>query len=87
MNIETILAKIAATQVPKVKRVAVAFSGGLDSSLGIELLRRVYKAEEIFPITVDIGQGEEEMQHLIRQAKALNITPIIIDARKEFAED
>ncbi len=44
--------------VPKVKKVALAYSGGLDSSLSIELLRRKYKAKEIVAINIDVGQGD-----------------------------
>ena len=49
--------KVMSQEVPVVNKVAVAYSGGLDSSLAIELLRRVYKAKEIVPITLDIGQS------------------------------
>ena len=47
MSAEEIWKKIEAIDVPPVKKAAIAYSGGLDSSLGIELLRRKYKAEEI----------------------------------------
>jgi len=52
MNVEGILKKVETTPTPPVKRVASAFSGGLDSCLGIELLRRKYKAREIIPVTI-----------------------------------
>ncbi len=84
-DINAILKKIDAVATPEVNKVASAYSGGLDSSLGIELLRRKYKAREIVVITIDIGQGEEELAQSQRHAKALNIEPIIIDARDEFA--
>ncbi|MFW6163307.1 MAG: argininosuccinate synthase [Planctomycetota bacterium] len=86
MAIEDILRKVEATPVPEVTKAAIAFSGGLDSSLGIELLRRVYKAEEIVAITCDVGQGEEEIQEGRRKAKLLKIEPIEIDATEEFTE-
>lgn len=86
MSIEQVLAKLTAVEIPKVKKVALAYSGGLDSSLSVELLRRVYKAEEIVAITVDVGQGDEEMQDCLSKAKVLNIEPIIIDAKDEFTE-
>jgi argininosuccinate synthase len=87
MNLESILEKIHQTNVPQGQKVAVAFSGGLDSSLAIELLRRVYHAKEIIPITIDVGQGSEEMEEMHQKAKALNIQPIIIDAKEEFAKE
>jgi argininosuccinate synthase len=64
MDIKKILKKIKETEIPKVNKVAVAYSGGLDSSLAIELLRRKYKAKSILPITIDVGQGEEEFSYL-----------------------
>jgi len=78
--------KVEACQVPKVTKVALAYSGGLDSSLSIELLRRKYKAKEIFPINIDVGQGEQEQEEMRSKAKVLGVKPIVIDARKEFAE-
>ena len=87
MNVAEIEKKVETVETPKVTKVASAFSGGLDSSLGIELLRRKYKAEEIVPITIDIGQGEEEIEQCTEHAKALEIEPIVIDVKKEFADE
>ena len=78
--------KIEPTAVPEVKKAAIAYSGGLDSSLGIELLRRKYKAEEVVAITADVGQGQEEIDESFRKAEILKIKPIMIDIREEFTE-
>ena len=86
MDIRRILKKIQKTQTPKVEKVAVAYSGGLDSSLAIELLRRKYKAKKILPITIDVGQGEEEVLESRRKARALKIKPLFFDLRREFTE-
>jgi argininosuccinate synthase len=86
MDIQEILKKIEKTETPKVNKVAVAYSGGLDSSLAIELLRRKYHAKKILPITIDVGQGEEEVLESRRKAKALKIKPLFFDLRKEFTE-
>lgn len=85
-KVDEILKRIEATRVPKVGKVASAFSGGLDSCLGIELLRRVYKAEEIVPITVDIGQGDEELEMARTNSRKMGIEPLVIDVREEFSE-
>jgi len=77
--------KVLNQQVASVSKVAVAYSGGLDSSLAIELLRRVYKAEKIVPITIDVGQGQEEIDLGNAKAKQLGIQPMIIDAKEEFS--
>ena len=86
MNIKSILDKINTTPIPEVKKVALAYSGGLDSSLAVALLKRVYKAREIVPITLDIGQGEKEIKESQKKAQVLEITPIMIDMRKTFTE-
>jgi len=86
MDLKGILKKIKETKTPVVNKVAVAYSGGLDSSLAIELLRRKYKAKSILPITIDVGQGEEEVLEGRRKAKVLKIKPLFFDLRKEFTE-
>ncbi len=85
MNYQEILTKINQTPLPQVQKVAVAFSGGLDSCLGVELLKRIYKAQEIIPLCVDIGQGTDELKQVQEKAKLLAITPLIIDAKEEFS--
>jgi len=84
--LETALAKIESTPVPTVKKIAVAYSGGLDSTLCIVLAREKYGAE-VVPITVDVGQGEGEIAESFAKADVLGITPLLIDARAEFAEE
>ena len=77
--------KVMDQQVASVSKVAVAYSGGLDSSLAIELLHRKYKADEIVPITIDVGQGQEEIDLGNVKAKKLGIKPMVIDAKEEFS--
>lgn len=85
--LQSALKKIETTQVPKVNIAALAYSGGLDSSLAVELLRRKYKADKIIPIMVDVGQGEEEIKTGFDKAKVLKVEPILIDAKDEFTEE
>ena len=89
MNLKEIEAKVFGTPVPEVKRVALAYSGGLDSSLCIELLRRVYKVKDkdIVPITIDVGQGKEEVDVSKAKARQLGMKAILIDLKKEFTEN
>ncbi len=84
--LELALQKIASVDVPQGKHVALAFSGGLDSSLCVKLSQSKYHAREITAITVDVGQGEEEMTQSVERAKQLGINPIVIDAKAEFTE-
>lgn len=77
--------KIKGIKTPEVKKCAIAYSGGLDSTLGIEMLKRVYRAKEIIPVTIDIGQSEEEIELGKRRAEKLGIKPVIIDKKEEFS--
>lgn len=86
-NTEAVIKKIEAAEIPRVKKCAVAYSGGLDSTLGIELLHRIYKVDEIVPITLDVGQGEDEIAISKKRAKNLGIDPLVIDKKEEFTED
>jgi len=82
-----LLQKIENTQVASARRVALAYSGGLDSSLCAVLAREKYQVEALYPITVDVGQGDDEMQAALDKARVLNLSPIVIDAREEFATE
>ena len=89
MDLQQIEAKVFGTPVPEVNRVALAYSGGLDSSLCIELLRRVYKVKDkdIVPITIDVGQGKDEVDVSKARARKLGMKAILIDLKKEFTEN
>jgi len=89
MDVKTIEAKVMDTPVPAVTKVALAYSGGLDSSLCIELLRRKYGVsdENIVPITCDVGQGQEEIDAGNAKAETLGMKPILVDLREEFTEN
>ncbi|HLT21601.1 MAG TPA: argininosuccinate synthase [Thermomicrobiales bacterium] len=80
------LKKIEETDVPELKKIAIAFSGGLDSTLCIVLAREKYGAE-VVPITVDVGQGQQEIDQAFSKAQELGITPLLIDAKDEFANE
>ena len=80
------LQKVAAVDVPQGKHIALAFSGGLDSTLCVKLSQLKYHARSLTAITVDVGQGEDEIQQSTARAMQLGISPLIIDAKQEFTE-
>src|ERR1700694_6217760 len=80
------LHKIASVDVPEGKHIALAYSGGLDSTLCVKLSHLKYHARSLTAITVDVGQGEDEIQQSTARAKQLGISPLIIDAKQEFTE-
>src|SRR5260221_6629880 len=84
--LELALQKIAAVDVLQGKHIALAFSGGLDSTLCVKLSQVKYSARQLSAITVDVGQGEDEIQQSSERAMKLGITPVVIDAKQEFTE-
>lgn len=71
-----------------VKRVVLAYSGGLDTSVILKWLQDNYKCE-IVTFTADIGQGEE-VEVARAKAKALGVKDehiFIEDLREEFVRD
>lgn len=84
--IDLALHKINSVDVPQGNAIAIAYSGGLDSTLCVKLSEEKYHAKSITAISVDVGQGEEEIQQGIQRAEELGITPIIINAKQEFTQ-
>ncbi|MDQ2715360.1 MAG: argininosuccinate synthase [Chloroflexota bacterium] len=84
--LELALHKITSVEVPQGKSIALAYSGGLDSTLCVKLAQHKYHARSLFAITVDVGQGKEEIEQSNQRAAELGITPLTIDAKQEFTE-
>ena len=69
-----------------VKKVVLAYSGGLDTSVILRWLQDEYNAE-VVTFTADIGQGEE-VEPARAKAEMLGIKEIFIeDLREEFVRD
>ncbi len=73
--------------IPQVKKVALAFSGGLDSTLAIKLLEEYYGAEEILAVTVNVGLTDEEIEGCRSKAEQLGVPWELMEATDEFAND
>ena len=67
-------------------RVALAFSGGLDTTVCVPLLEEEYGYDEVVGVTVDVGQPEAEFEEAEETAEALDLEHYVVDAREEFAE-
>ncbi len=71
---------------PKINKIVLAFSGGLDTSVILKWLQDTYQCE-IVTFTADIGQGEE-VEPARAKAKQLGVKEIFIeDLREEFVRD
>ena len=69
-----------------IKKVVLAYSGGLDTSVIVRWLQDEYNAE-VVTFTADIGQGEE-VEPARAKAEALGVKEIYIeDLREEFVRD
>ena len=69
-----------------IKKVVLAYSGGLDTSVILKWLQDQYQCE-IVTFTADLGQGEE-VEPARAKAKALGVKEIYIDdLREEFVRD
>ena len=69
-----------------VKKVVLAYSGGLDTSIILKWLRDVYDCE-VVTFTADIGQGEE-VEPAREKAQAMGVKEIYIDdLTEEYARD
>src|SRR6187455_3817252 len=77
------------TSKPKpIKKVVLAYSGGLDTSIILKWLQQTYRAE-VVTFTADLGQGEE-LGPARNKALLLGIKPeniFIEDLREEFVRD
>ena len=70
----------------KLKKVVLAYSGGLDTSIILKWLQQTYDCE-VVTFTADLGQGEE-LGPARRKAEQLGVTDIRIeDVREEFVRD
>ncbi len=69
-----------------IKKVVLAYSGGLDTSVILKWLQDTYRCE-VVTFTADLGQGEE-LEPARKKAEMLGIKEIFVeDLREEFTRD
>lgn len=69
------------------KTVVLVYSGGLDTSVCIPLMREEYGFEKVVTVTVDVGQPASDVRTAEEKAQALGTEHYTIDAKEEFARD
>jgi len=70
----------------KIKKVILAYSGGLDTSVAIKWLKENY-CEEVIAVAVDVGQ-KSDLEYLKEKAYKIGaIKSYIVDSKEEFAKD
>ena len=71
---------------PNYKKIVLAYSGGLDTSVILKWLQDTYNCE-VVTFTADIGQGEE-VEPARKKAEMLGVKEIFIDdLKEEFVKD
>jgi argininosuccinate synthase len=69
-----------------VKKVVLAYSGGLDTSIILRWLQETYRCE-VVTFTADLGQGEE-LEPARKKAEMMGATQVFVeDLREEFVRD
>jgi argininosuccinate synthase len=67
-------------------KVVLVYSGGLDTSVCIPMMKEEYGFDEVITVTVDVGQPAEDIQEAANKASALGTTHFTVDAKEEFVK-
>ena len=71
----------------KAKKIVLAYSGGLDTSIILKWFREVYGAQEVIAFCADVGQGDE-LDGLEEKALNTGASKLYVrDLREEFVAD
>jgi len=72
---------------PQIKKVVLAYSGGLDTSVIVPWLKENYGCEVVC-FCADVGQGDEDLSKLEGKAIASGASQFVVhDMKEEFASD
>lgn len=69
------------------KTVVLVYSGGLDTSICIPLMREDYGYDRVITVTVDVGQPKEDIEQAEQKARQMKTEHYTVDAKLEFAKD
>ena len=67
--------------------IVLAYSGGLDTSICIPLLKERYGYDRVVTVAVNVGQRDEEIDVATEKGKKLADRHYTIDAREKFVRD
>ncbi|KGK01073.1 argininosuccinate synthase [Thalassotalea sp. ND16A] len=72
----------------QIKKVVLAYSGGLDTSAIIPWLKENYEGCEVVAFCADVGQGDEELIGIQEKAIASGASEChVVDLKEEFVKD
>lgn len=67
--------------------VLLVYSGGLDTSVCIPLMREEYGYKKVITVTVDVGQERADISQAAEKAAILKTEHYTVDAKEEFVEN
>ncbi len=67
-------------------KVVLSYSGGLDTTVCIPLLKEKYGFDEVITVTVDIGQPPDDVKQAEERGRRYADKHYTIDAKKEFVD-
>jgi argininosuccinate synthase len=68
------------------EKVLLVYSGGLDTSICIPLMREEYGYKEVITVTIDVGQEKADIAQAQEKAGIMGTTHFTVDAKEEFVE-
>ena len=69
------------------KKIVLSYSGGLDTSVCIPMVKEFYGYDHVITVTVDVGQPTDDIKEAEDKAKTLGTEHYTVDAKSEFATD
>lgn len=69
------------------KKAILAYSGGLDTSICVPLLKERYGFDEVITVSVDVGQPPQEIENAEKKAHIISDKHYTIDAKEEFVKE
>ncbi len=79
---------MALAKKKQIKKVVLAYSGGLDTSAIIPWLKENYDGCEVVAFCADVGQGDEELEGIVEKAIASGASEChVVDLKEEFVKD
>ena len=69
------------------KTVLLVYSGGLDTSICIPLMKEEYGYEHVVTVTVDVGQSPDDVKMAAEKAKIMGTEHYTVNAQEEFTTD
>ena len=66
--------------------IVLVYSGGLDTSVCIPMVKEIYGYDHVVTVTINVGQPQDDILTAETKARAMGTEHYTVDAREEFAE-